>query len=141
MIDLYELAGADPEHRFSPYCWRIRMALAHKGLNARTIAWRFTEKTALPGSPPSKRVPVIVDRGEAVCDSTDIAYHLENAYPNSPSLFGGPGGEAQVHHCLVRLGACPRDLSPHSGGHNRPSGAEGPSLLPPEQGEAAGMQP
>ena len=29
---LYDLAGADPNLRFSPYCWRAKFALAHKGL-------------------------------------------------------------------------------------------------------------
>ncbi len=27
MLKLYDLAGADPDRRFSPYCWRIKMAL------------------------------------------------------------------------------------------------------------------
>ena len=31
-ITLYDLAGADEHRRFSPYCWRTKMALAHKGL-------------------------------------------------------------------------------------------------------------
>jgi hypothetical protein len=31
-MQLYDLAAAEPERRFSPYCWRIKMALAHKGL-------------------------------------------------------------------------------------------------------------
>ena len=43
-IELYDLAGAEPDRRFSPYCWRTRMALAHKGLEVETIPWRFTEK-------------------------------------------------------------------------------------------------
>jgi hypothetical protein len=30
-IKLYDLAGAELDQRFSPYCWRTRMALAHKG--------------------------------------------------------------------------------------------------------------
>ena len=29
---LYDLAGADSTVRFSPYCWRIRMALLHDGV-------------------------------------------------------------------------------------------------------------
>lgn len=29
-LNLYDLAGAQPERRFSPYCWKICMALAHK---------------------------------------------------------------------------------------------------------------
>ncbi len=31
-ITMYDLAGADPNRRFSPFCWRTKMALAHKGL-------------------------------------------------------------------------------------------------------------
>ena len=30
-IELYDLVGRD-ERMFSPYCWRIRMALEHKQL-------------------------------------------------------------------------------------------------------------
>ncbi len=41
---LYDLAGADPGLRFSPYCWRIKLALAHKNLPYTTVAWRFTDK-------------------------------------------------------------------------------------------------
>ena len=41
MIRFFDLAGADPDIRFSPNCWRIRMALAHKGLDAETVPWRF----------------------------------------------------------------------------------------------------
>jgi hypothetical protein len=29
-ILLYDLAGRDPERRFSPYCWRIKLALCAK---------------------------------------------------------------------------------------------------------------
>ena len=46
-IVMYDLAGADPALRFSPYCWRIRMALAHKGLPVETVPWRFTDKDAI----------------------------------------------------------------------------------------------
>ena len=46
-LKLFELVGADAERPFSPFCWRIRMALAHKGLAAETIPWCFTEKDAI----------------------------------------------------------------------------------------------
>jgi glutathione S-transferase len=29
-IQLYDLAGAEDDRRFSPYCWRVKMALQHK---------------------------------------------------------------------------------------------------------------
>jgi glutathione S-transferase len=90
MIELYELAGADPSIRFSPFCWRARMALAHKGLEARTIPWHFGEKKLPKGT---EKVPVLVDGGTVIAGSDAIARHLEAAYPNGPSLFGGDGGE------------------------------------------------
>jgi glutathione S-transferase len=90
---LYDLAGADPELRFSPYCWRTKMALAHKGLAAETIPWRFTEKAEIAFS-ASKTVPVLVDGKKVVADSQAIAEYLEVAYPDAPLLFGGPQGQA-----------------------------------------------
>ena len=50
MLRMYDLAAAEPERRFSPYCWRSRLALAHKDLPVETIPWRFTEKEVLSPS-------------------------------------------------------------------------------------------
>jgi glutathione S-transferase len=90
---LYDLAGAEPERRFSPYCWRTRMALAHKGLDVRTVPWRFTEKDAIAFSGQG-RVPVLVDGDTHVHDSWAIAVHLEERYPDRPSLFHGDAAMA-----------------------------------------------
>jgi glutathione S-transferase len=92
-ITLYDLAGSEAERRFSPFCWRTKMALAHKGLVAETVPWRFTEKDKLP-PPNAGRVPVIVDDGRVVHDSTAIADYLETRYADRPSLFGDAGGRA-----------------------------------------------
>jgi len=90
---LYDLAGADPNLRFSPYCWRAKFALAHKGLPVETIPWRFTEKDAIAFS-GSERVPVLLDGEKTVPDSWAIACYLEDAYPDRPSLFGGAAARA-----------------------------------------------
>jgi len=87
-IVLYDLAGADPARRFSPYCWRARMALAHKGLDVDARPWRFTDKEAIAFSGQGL-VPVIVDGERTVSDSWEIARYLEATYPDRPSLFGG----------------------------------------------------
>ena len=94
-ITMHDLAGADPALRFSPYCWRARMALAHKGLAVETVPWRFTEKDAIAFSGQG-RVPVIRDGERVVSDSWSIAEYLEEAYPNRPSLFGGTTGRAHA---------------------------------------------
>src|SRR6185295_18285558 len=79
-ITLYDIAGAEAERRFSPFCWRTKMALAHKGIEVETVPWRFTEKHKLP-QPNAGRVPVIVDGGEVVHDSSAISEYLEKRYP------------------------------------------------------------
>jgi len=101
MITLYDLAGHDPALRFSPYCWRIRMALAHKGLDATTVPWRFSDAASLPGAPVNQKVPVLTDRDIVVAGSTDIALYLENRYANGPSLFGGAVGEAHARFIIA----------------------------------------
>jgi glutathione S-transferase len=92
-ITLYDLAGAEAERRFSPFCWRAKMALAHKELEVETVPWRFTEKEKLP-QPNGGRVPVVVDGGQVVHDSSAIADYLEARYPDRPSLFGGEATRA-----------------------------------------------
>jgi glutathione S-transferase len=92
-IILYDLAGSEAERRFSPFCWRSKMALAHKGLSVETVPWHFTEKDNLP-QPNAGRVPVIVDDGKVIHDSTAIADYLETRYPDRPSLFGDAAARA-----------------------------------------------
>ncbi|MGJ4912003.1 glutathione S-transferase family protein [Bradyrhizobium oligotrophicum] len=94
-VKLYELVGTDAGRPFSPYCWRTRMALAHKGLSTDTIPWRFTEKGAIAPH-GSEKVPVMLDGDRAVADSWAIANYLEDTYPDRPSLFGGAGGRAMA---------------------------------------------
>lgn len=90
---LYDLAGAEADRRFSPYCWRTRMALAHKDVPVETIPWRFTEKEAIAKS-GQLRVPVLVDGDRWIADLWAIANYLEDTYPERPSLFGGHAGRA-----------------------------------------------
>ncbi|MFC1456035.1 glutathione S-transferase N-terminal domain-containing protein [Microvirga arabica] len=112
-IKLYELAGAEDDRRFSPYCWRIRFALEHKQLDFEPVACRFTDKDAIAFSGQDK-VPVLVDGDNVVSDSWAIACYLEQGYPDRPSLFGGPAGQALsrfyvdwtdtvLHGTLIRL--------------------------------------
>src|SRR5580698_8701496 len=96
-LRMYDLAGAEPDRRFSPYCWRARLALAHKKLPVETIPWRFTDKAEIA---PSRQnlVPVLVDGDRWIAESWAIANYLENTYPDSPSLFGGVVGRSLTRH-------------------------------------------
>lgn len=92
---LYELVGTDPERPFSPYVWRTRLALAHKGLDVDYVPWHFTERETITAL-GSEKVPVLVDGDKTVADSLAIAFYLEEAYPDRPPLFGGAGGRDTI---------------------------------------------
>ncbi len=94
-ILLYDLVGEDHARPFSPHCWKVAMALAHKGLNFRSVPTPFTAVATVEDG-FAKTVPVIRDGEHLVADSFDIALYLEKTYPDHPSLFGGPGGEAMA---------------------------------------------
>ena len=105
---LYELVGKD-DRRYSPYCWRVRMALAHKGMEAHFEPVKMTEKDKIAFS-QQKLVPIMIDYGEVVTDSWDIAKYLEDNYYPERSL-GLSGGtrfvntwvDTQLQPALVRV--------------------------------------
>jgi glutathione S-transferase len=112
-IKLFDLAGAEPDRRFSPYCWRTKLALAHKGLTVETIPWRFSDTDAIEMS-GQRRVPVLLDGDKVVSDSWTIAEYLEDTYQHRPFLFGSAEARAPtrfinswadtvVNGALVRL--------------------------------------
>lgn len=114
-ITLYELVGRDAARPFSPHCWKVRLALRHKGLDFQSATAGFTEIPGLEGG-YSKIVPILKDGETLVADSFAIAEYLEDTYPDRPSLFGGEGGrtlsrfveswtQRTVHPALARLAA------------------------------------
>jgi glutathione S-transferase len=88
MITLYDLAFAE-DRRPSPFCWRAKLALKHKGLNWRDEPMGFTEKQKIAFA-ESNLVPVIHDGTAVVKDSWAIAEHLERTYPDKPLLADRP---------------------------------------------------
>ncbi|MEP3279893.1 MAG: glutathione S-transferase N-terminal domain-containing protein [Stappiaceae bacterium] len=94
-MKLFEVAGEDVEFRPSPYCWRTRMALKHKGLDFEPMPWRAVEKDRIAGS-GGGTVPVLVDGTHWVRESFDIADYLDKTYPDRPLLFPTDGDRAKA---------------------------------------------
>lgn len=82
MITLYDLVLQD-DRRPSPFCWRAKFALKHKGLDWRDEPMGFTEKEKIAFA-QSQTVPVIHDGTSVVKDSWAIALHLDRAYGEKP---------------------------------------------------------
>lgn len=84
MITLYDLVF-DKDLRPSPFCWRAKLAMKHKGLTWRDEPCGFTDKQKVAFA-QSQTYPVIHDGTKVVKDSWAIAQHLEAAYPDKPLM-------------------------------------------------------
>jgi glutathione S-transferase len=87
-LTLYELVLASGRSA-SPYVWRVRYALAHKGLAAASVPLGFTE---IPKTFDGrfKTVPVLAHGATLLAESWDIVQYLDRTFPQQP-LFGSPG--------------------------------------------------
>ncbi|MEM9388229.1 MAG: glutathione S-transferase N-terminal domain-containing protein [Pseudomonadota bacterium] len=100
---LYELANVE-----SPFVWRTKYALAHKGLLYESERLPFTQISAGFGEGGFKKVPVLVEEdGEEIQDSWTIAKHLDAAYPQAPTLLGDGLERAQSLESLLGETAFP----------------------------------
>ena len=81
-LRLFELVLADGRSA-SPYVWRTRYALAHKGLEFESVPLGFTD---IPRTFDGrfKTVPVLEDGGTRLAESWDIAEYLDRTFPERP---------------------------------------------------------
>jgi glutathione S-transferase len=93
-VRLYEVALADGRSA-SPYVWRIRYALAHKGIAFETVKLGFTEIPGVFGG-KFKTVPILEHGDTVLAESWDIAEYLDRTFPDRPPLFSGPCEVAMI---------------------------------------------
>ena len=91
-IDLYWGNG-------SAYCWRVLLALRHKGLEYRSHPLKFDQQEhqapQMLAMNPRGRLPVLRDGDYVVFESVAILYFLDRKYP-APPLFGRNAEEGGV---------------------------------------------
>ncbi|KAJ2912533.1 hypothetical protein MD484_g7886, partial [Candolleomyces efflorescens] len=106
MITLYDFPSGHPTKSFSPYAWRVRLALNLKGIEHKTewIQYHELEKRLkefnIPPSAteedgtPIYTIPAIYDpsTNSRISDSLKIIEYLEATYPDTPKLLS-PGTE------------------------------------------------
>ena len=92
-VRLYELVLANGRSA-SPFVWRIRYALAHKGIAYESVPLGFIEIPKVFGG-RFKTVPVLEHGETMMAESWDIAEYLDRAFPERP-LFSGPAERAMV---------------------------------------------
>lgn len=84
---LFERAGLDGLCP-SPICWRSRIALSLKGVEATRRPMRFIDADQLAAETGSRTVPVLSVAGQVIVNSDAIATHLDTMVPHGPMLIG-----------------------------------------------------
>ena len=116
-IQMFDLTCANNQIYFSPYCWRIRMALQHKGLAFESVPWHFTDTEVLEARGGS-RVPHIVDGETSLGDSWAIARYLDETYGGRPALMADAGARVRAKFveswCVATVFRALRPLAVHS---------------------------
>ena len=137
MITLYDLVFQG-DRRPSPFCWRTKYALAHKGLKWTEVPMGFTEKDKIAFA-DSQTVPVIKDGDTPVKDSWAIAAAPRSRLSRQAAVQGRGGALlCLVRQRLVRHRGHGR-LVPHDRRRSlRSRAAGGPGLYPRIARQAAG---
>jgi glutathione S-transferase len=93
-IRLHELV-IDNGRCASPFVWRVRYALAHKGLDFESVQLGFTDIPAQFGG-KFKTVPILEHGETLMAESWDIALYLDRRFPDKPALFTSAAELAMV---------------------------------------------
>jgi glutathione S-transferase len=83
---------------FSHNCLKVRVALGLKGLTCQTQDIAPMDRAAVVAASGQGLVPVLLDDGHAIADSTRILLYLEERHPDPPLVPREPAGRAE---CLV----------------------------------------
>lgn len=85
-----------------PYCARVRIVLAEKGIPHETVTVDLADRPRwlLEHNPPHGRVPVLDEDGWVLPESGVIDEYLEERYPD-PALLPDDPGECAVARLLV----------------------------------------
>jgi glutathione S-transferase len=93
-VRLYELVMENGRSA-SPFVWRIRYSLAHKGIAWETVPLGLTDIPKQFGG-RFKTVPIIEDGATAMNESWDIADYLDRTFPDRRPLFCSESERATV---------------------------------------------
>ena len=90
----------------SPYAWRVWYALEHKGIayDMKTLSFDKdeTRQPAFLAINPRGKVPVIVDDGFTLSESSAIVEYLEDKQPGEPRLLAAEPRRRALQRRLIR---------------------------------------
>jgi glutathione S-transferase len=85
------------QFEISPYCDKVRRAMTFKGIEFEVREMLFSRREENLRVSPTHKFPVIEDEGRRIVDSTDIAYYLDERFPEPALIPRDPVERARMH--------------------------------------------
>ncbi len=85
------------QYLISPFCDKIRRVLHWKGIEYDVKEYALTDRKAVATINPAGKLPCLEHDGLRLSDSTDIAYYLEEKFPQRSLIPSDPRQRALVH--------------------------------------------
>ena len=85
------------QYHMSPFNQKIQRMLRHKGIPFEEKYWLLAERGKGTQFSPSGKLPALEYQGDVVCDSTDMAWYIEETFPDKPLIPESPEARGMVH--------------------------------------------
>ena len=99
MGPVFGLAVTIKLHQFemSPFCTKVALILNYKQLAYEIVETPVSQSTKVKSYSPTSKLPALEHDGRFVNDSTDIAYYLEEQFPEPAIIPTDANARAQCH--------------------------------------------
>ena len=84
-------------YHLSPFNEKIQRMLNVKGIPYESKEWRVAERSKIVKISPTGKLPAMEHNGKIICDSTEMAYYIEEQFPDTPLLPADPPLRGLLH--------------------------------------------
>ena len=85
------------QYHLSPYNEKVRRMLNFKGIPYQEKYWLLADRNKVKAFNPTGKLPALEHGDQMICDSTDVAYYIEEQFPEKPLIPADPAQRAMIH--------------------------------------------
>jgi glutathione S-transferase len=85
------------QYHLSPFNEKVQRMLNYKGIPFEEKYWLLGDRKKVRAFNHTGKLPALEHEGRMICDSTDVAHYLEEAFPQKPLIPPDPRLRGQVH--------------------------------------------
>ncbi len=85
------------QYRMSPFNMKVQRMLNYKGVPFEEKYYRLMDRKEIGKISPSNKLPALEHNGQLIVDSTDMAWYIEETWPDKPMIPDNPRQRGLMH--------------------------------------------